>query len=168
MKSPLIIDRPDLQAWHQKVLFGTLTAAFWVGWMFLWLPLLTLLGWAFFGYRFHLHMITLDGYKGFLELLAVYALVIIGMGGALVLWATYNHLRFRGVDRRRLTEAPSTAVIAAQIKHPQEAIQAWRDYAILTVHHDAQGGILRVEPALALVRTPVDQPTAEAPQLRVA
>ena len=166
MKSPLIIDRPDLQAWHQKVLFGALTAAFWVGWMFLWLPLLTLLGWLFFGYRFHLHMIALDGYKGFLELLAVYALVIVGMGGALVLWATYNHLRFRGMDRRRMTEPPSTAVIAAMIQHPAEAIHAWRKQSILTVHHDARGGIMRVDPAIGLVERP-EMAAAETPPLRL-
>ncbi len=148
MKSPLIIDRPDLQAWQQKAVFGALTAAFWLAWVFLWLPLVTLLGWLFFGLRFQLQMIDLDGYKAFMNLLAIYCVVVGVMGGALILWATYNHLRFRGIDRRREMDAPTTMAMGAHINHPGTAIEAWRNHAIVTVYHDAQGGIQSVEPTL--------------------
>jgi len=146
MKSPLIIDRPDLQAWQQKAMFGALTAMFWMVWVFLWMPLITLLAWLFFGQRFQLHMFELDGYKTFMGLLAVYCLVICTMGGGLLLWAAYNYHRFRGIDRRRNTDVPSVSTLGDFIQHPSTEIDAWRSYSIMTVDHDIHGGIIQVRP----------------------
>lgn len=150
MKSPLIIDRPDLQVWQQKAMFGALTVLFWAIWVFLWMPLITLFAWLFFGQRFQFHMLELDGYKTFMGLLAVYCFVIGIMGGGLLLWATYNHLRFRGIDRRREMDVPSASAMGDHINHPSTAIDTWRSYAIVTVHHDDHGGITQVEPVTAI------------------
>jgi len=146
MRNPLIIDRPDLQAWQQKAVFGALTAVFWAAWVFLWLPLVTLIGWVFFGYQFQFHMIQLDGYEGFLNLLAVYALVIVAMGGALIAWAKYNHLRFRGVDRRRGFVPPSLDELAAMHMVSAATVAQWRTYSVMTVSHDDNGAITLVVP----------------------
>ncbi|APW36910.1 poly-beta-1,6-N-acetyl-D-glucosamine biosynthesis protein PgaD [Rhodoferax koreense] len=150
MKTPLIIERPDLQAWQQKALFSALTAAFWIAWVFLWLPLVTLGGWLFFGYQFRFHMVELNGYARFLNVLMVYAIVIAVMGGALMLWAVYNHIRFRGVDRRKETPPPTDHEMGDWARHPVEVMAQWREFSVMTVHHDAQGSICRVEPALNL------------------
>jgi biofilm PGA synthesis protein PgaD len=147
MKNPLIIDRPDRQAWEQKALFGALTAAFWVLWVFLWLPLATLLGWLFFGYQFQFHMVTLDGYQGFLNLLRIYALVILAMSGALILWAKYNHLRFRGMDRRKEIPPPTNDQLAALHHQSVQTIAQWQSYQVMTIHHDARGAITMVDSA---------------------
>ena len=164
MKSPLIIDRPDLQAWQQKAMFGAITAAFWLAWVVLWLPLITLLGWLFFGQRFQLQMIDMDGYKAFVNLLSIYCVVVGVMGGALILWATYNHLRFRGIDRRREVDAPTATAMGELINHPGDAIHTWRNYAIVTVHHDAQGGIQNVVPTLLQTTSPLAPPAG--PELK--
>jgi len=148
MKNPLIIDRPDLQAWQHKAIFGTLTAAFWVVWLVLWLPLATLLGWLFFGYQFQFHMIRLDGYQGFLKLLTIYAMVILAMSCLLIVWAKYNHLRFRGMDRRKWVAAPTVEQLAVLHQQSVDTIEQWRSYAVMTVHHDQRGTITRVVPAL--------------------
>ncbi len=164
-KPQLIIDRPDLQTWRQRAVFGALTAAFWVGWFVLWLPAITMAGWLFFGLRFKFHMIDLDGFSGFLGLLGVYALVITGMGGSLLLWAKYNHLRFRGVERRRDFPVPSLSDIAAAKGLSETAILEARRCQVMTVHHDDHGSILRVEdrsrpaaPAAAPPAAPADVP----------
>lgn len=148
MTTQLIIERPELQAWQQKAVFGVLTAAFWVAWFFLWLPLITLIGWFFFGYQFHFYMIKLEGYAEFLNVLAIYALVIVGMGGSLILWAMYNHARFRGMDRRKHAPTPSNAEIGAWAKQPAHVITHWQNCNVVTVHHDEKGAIERVEPAM--------------------
>lgn len=140
-----IIDRPDLQHPGQRTVSGVLTAMFWVLWVVLWLPLVTLAGWAFFGYRFHFQMISLEGYVGFVDVLGVYALIIAVLGGGLLLWAKYNHLRFRGVERRRGFEAPDTAALAAVHGQAEADLQRWQAQRILTVHHTADGCILRVD-----------------------
>ena len=146
MKNPLIIDRPDLQAWQQKAVFGALTAVFWAIWVFLWLPLVTLIGWIFFGYQFQFHMIRLEGYEGFLNLLAVYALVILAMNGALIGWAKYNHFRFRGVDRRKGFIAPTAEELAALHQVSSATIAQWQACSVMTVYHDDHGAIVRVVP----------------------
>lgn len=146
MKTPLIIDRPDLQPWQQKAVFSVATVAFWLLWFWLWLPLVTLAGWLFFGNRFGLHMIALDGYKGFLGTLAVYGVVILCMGGSLLLWAKYNHLRFRDLERRKSAPVPTLGEMSALLGHSENAIATWRAASVVTVHHDAHGGIQRVHP----------------------
>ena len=166
MKKPLIIERPDLQAWQQKAVFGALTAAFWVAWVFLWLPLITLLGWLFFGQRFRLHMIELNGYQHFLNVLAAYALVIAAMSGGLILWAMYNHFRFRGVDRRKEVSAPSNAEMGHWAQHPESVVARWREYAVMTVHHDPKGGIERVDYALNPRNFPAAPKSANEPHLK--
>lgn len=154
-KPQLIIDRPDLQTWRQRAVFGALTAAFWLVWFALWLPAITMAGWFFFGMRFQQHMIELEGYEGFLSLLGIYALVIAAMGGSLVLWAKYNHIRFRGVERRRDFPIPSAAEIARVHGLSEAAIQQARQHSIMTVHHDEHGAILRVDgQSLRLVAPP--------------
>ncbi len=140
-----VIERPDLQRAGQRTLSGVLTAMFWLLWVILWLPLITLAGWAFFGARFHFQMIALDGYVGFLDVLGLYALVIAGLGGSLLAWAKYNHLRFRGVDRRRGFQPPDTAALAAVHGQADADLERWRTQRIVTVHHRADGRILRVD-----------------------
>ena len=165
MKHPLIIDRPDLQAWEHKALFGALTAAFWLLWVFLWLPLVTLLGWLFFGYQFKFNMINLSGYQGFLDLLKIYALTILFMNGGLIAWAKYNHLRFRGVDRRKEVAPTSLQELAALHGQTVQTISYWQTCQVMTVHHDSQGVIESVEPhppSTATPGPPVPPPPANA------
>ena len=100
----------------------------------------------FFGYKFQFHMIRLEGYEGFLNLLAVYALVILAMNGALVGWAKYNHFRFRGVDRRKGFIAPTVEELAALHQVSSATIAQWQACSVLTVYHDDHGAIVRVVP----------------------
>jgi biofilm PGA synthesis protein PgaD len=166
MKTPLIIERPDLQAWQQKAVFGALTAVFWVVWVFLWLPLVTLLGWFFFGSRFQFHMIELNGYGQFLEVLGFYALVIGAMGGALIAWALYNDFRFRGVDRRKPAPPLSFADVGESSRHPPSVIARWRECAVMTVHLDADGNVHRVVPALTQRNMVAAEKSANEQRLR--
>ncbi len=145
LPQPLIIDRPDWQSGKQRAVFNVLTAAFWVLWVVLWLPLVTLLGWYFFGYQLHFHMIKLEGYVGFLDVLGIYALVILALSGCLLVWAKYNHLRFRGLDRRENTTAPSLDDLARIHGSTGDEVARWQASSIATVHHDADGRILRVD-----------------------
>lgn len=142
---PLIIERPDLQSGKRRAAFHVLTGLFWLLWVVLWLPLITLLAWAAFGYQFHFHMLKLEGYIGFLDVLRVYALVIALMGGGLMVWAKYNHLRFRGMDRREDVAPPSCAAVAQVHGRSADEVAQWQGLQIATVHHTDDGHILRVD-----------------------
>lgn len=145
MKNPLIIDRPDLQGWQQKAIFGALTATFWFVWLLLWLPLVTLLAWMFFGYQFQFQFVDREGYLGLLAMLTTYVTVVLVMGGSLIIWAKYNHLRFRGKDRRKGFVVPTIDELAVLYAQSVDTIERWRACAVVTVHHDEHGAIQRVE-----------------------
>jgi biofilm PGA synthesis protein PgaD len=81
--------------------------------------------------------------------LVLYAIVIAAMGGSLMLWAKYNHLRFRGMDRRKDGVAPSTADLAMLQGNSAIEIEEWQSSSAVTVHHDDAGRIIRIVPATA-------------------
>ncbi len=145
---PLIIDRPDLQSWPQRAISGVLTTVFWLLWLVLCLPLLTLMGWALFGWQFRVHMFDLGGLGGFFEILGTYAIVIVSMGSILLGWAKYNHLRFRGMDRRMAFPPVTPAAIAMALGHSEEDVLAWQEMRAVTVEHGGVGEIRTVTAAV--------------------
>lgn len=140
----LIIDRPDLQSWQQRLMSRTLTLVFWGLWFYLWLPVVTLAGWWLGIERFRFHMIALEGYVGFIDIVEIYLLIILALSAALIGWAKYNHIRFRGVERRRERAAVSIEAIAKQAGTSAHAVGDWRQARIAIVHHDDHGGIASV------------------------
>ncbi|MDX1762724.1 MAG: poly-beta-1,6-N-acetyl-D-glucosamine biosynthesis protein PgaD [bacterium] len=96
----LIIERPDLQTLWQKYSYGFFTALAWTIWLYLWLPLVSLIAWLFGVQVFYEHMILLGGYRGFLQLLTLYGSAVLFIAVVLIVWALSNQIRFRGKERR--------------------------------------------------------------------
>ena len=140
----LIIDRPDLQSWSQRAISGALTTFFWLLWLALWMPLLTLTGWAFFGWQFNVHMFDLGGIGGFVELISIYAAIIFLISFVLLTWAKYNHLRFRGMDRRKAFPSVTPAAIATMLGRSEESVLAWQQMRVVIVEHGEAGDIRAV------------------------
>lgn len=98
--TPPIINLPKRQGRGRRTFFQMLTAMAWVAYLYLWLPLVTLVAWAFgmrtaYGEMYQKQ----DAVEPFLLL----ALPMIALACAVVLlgWAEYNRARFAGEDRRR-------------------------------------------------------------------
>ena len=82
----------------------TLTALFWAAWLYLIMPLLSLLLW-FFGYRlFHEEMLVRGGYEALLAELGHYGLVTLAILLAVLLWMRWN-MRHYG-DHNKRTHQP--------------------------------------------------------------
>ncbi|HZP87726.1 MAG TPA: poly-beta-1,6-N-acetyl-D-glucosamine biosynthesis protein PgaD [Burkholderiales bacterium] len=144
--SELIIEDPELQTTGQKVLYATLTVVFWAVWIYLWLPLITLAGWAFGVQRFVDVMLVQDGWVTLRDVLAFYLITIAIMGGTLIVWATYNRVRFTGRERRVSTVAePSSVRLAKTLGAPESTVRGWQTEKCLCVTHDAQGRIGTIE-----------------------
>ncbi|MDP3334575.1 MAG: poly-beta-1,6-N-acetyl-D-glucosamine biosynthesis protein PgaD, partial [Methylococcaceae bacterium] len=60
----LIINTPSLQSIKQKYVSALFTFVFWVVWIFLWTPLVTLIGWILGVDLVIFQMIELGGYQG--------------------------------------------------------------------------------------------------------
>jgi biofilm PGA synthesis protein PgaD len=96
----LYIHRPTLQERRSRLLFRAVTVAAWGVYLYLWLPLATLLLW-WSASRLGVHElahtpehIDFDLFRVVAEAFAVAVLLMIG-------WAEYNRLRFQGIERRK-------------------------------------------------------------------
>lgn len=153
LKSPIIL-RDHLQSPQQKTLNGVLTVAFWAFWFYLWLPLLALLAWTLGMEQAYKYMIVLGGYHDVIRLLAIYSLIIVLLGGALVVWAAYNIHRFSGVEHRTGSPAVTPKEIARDFGMDQSSVELWQVARYLHVTHDDVGHIVNAEIPAAVARVP--------------
>lgn len=141
----LIIKNPALQSTGQKVLYGTITIAFWALWFYLWLPLIMLAGWGFGLHQFFDIMVVQRGLDSLREVLVFYLITIAVMGGALILWATYNWLRFSGKERRNAKQDEhSSPHVAKALGTRESVVLIWQNQKTLRVSHHPDGRISTV------------------------
>ena len=81
-------------------LLALLTVLFWGVWLYLVLPLVSLLLWAF-GVRFLVVQIRRGGYEALLGSLLTYGVVLLVLVGLLAFWITWNVVRYGGSSDRR-------------------------------------------------------------------
>jgi biofilm PGA synthesis protein PgaD len=81
-------------------LLALLTALFWGVWLYLLLPLVSLLFWAF-GVRFLVEQISQGGFEGLLGSLINYGVVLLVLVSLLALWIAWNVVRYGGSSDRR-------------------------------------------------------------------
>jgi biofilm PGA synthesis protein PgaD len=151
VKRPLIIERPDRQSSRQRWLYGMMTLGFWLLYIYLWLPLITLAGWTFGIWRGYDVFVLAEGFRAFRMLLVWYGLGIGVFTGSLVLWAGYNIARFRGIDRRQSALPLELGEQAAYYGVPAGALAVWREERILVVRHGGHGrlSVVTLQPAPA-------------------
>ncbi len=141
----LIIHHPEKQTVNQRWTLRLVTTVFWMFWVYLWLPLISLLAWIFGIHIFEYEMLERGGYQSLLDLLGIYFAVIFLMGGGLVAWAGYNILRFRGESERRKPGAAVT--MEAQAQHfnvDAGQLEQWRKSQKLIIDHGDNSQITRV------------------------
>lgn len=118
--------------------------AFWAFWIYLWLPLISLLAWFLGIYIFEHEMIELGGYRGLLAMLGTYGLVILLLGGCLIGWAVYNIGRFSQSAARRSTPHITTEEQAHHFNVDIKQLEQWRKSQRLMIEHDANSAITGV------------------------
>ena len=141
----LIINKPKWQRRRHRVLFGSLTAVFWVAWVYLWMPVLALAGWTLgvrVGYD---EMVVRGGFAGVVGLVKVYTLIIALLGGALLAWAYYNYFRFRGIERRRAFPRVTFANLSERYGIAPQMVEKWSHAKRLVVHHNDHGRVVWAE-----------------------
>ena len=142
----VIIDRPSLQSVRQRFVYGSVTLVFWVLWIYLWLPLLALLGWPLGIHIAYTEMVIRNGFTLLQGKLTDYAIAVSWLGGSLLVWAYYNLIRFHGSQRRQLRLPVSRAEQARYFRLEPAALETWADAKRLVVHHDADGRITGADP----------------------
>ena len=101
----LVIDRPELQTPMMRALYNALTVVMWSFYLYLLLPMATLVAWWVGFSAVYEEMVMRRGWEALVSLLGWYSVVILLIALAQVGWAVVNWARFRGKrDRRRVRE----------------------------------------------------------------
>lgn len=145
MKNPIIKYAGEPLTSRQRIVDGAVTFAFWVFWIYLWLPLLALFAWMLGVQQAYKYMIVLDGFRDVVRLLATYGMVIGLLGGTLIAWAVYNILRFGGIERRVLRPPITSVEIARDFGFDPIDVERWQDARTVQVTHDENGRIVHVD-----------------------
>jgi biofilm PGA synthesis protein PgaD len=107
--------------------------------------------WDFFIYCGHLLQWWLTGKSSqspdlkILHTLLIYAEAILCLGSALIGWAMYNLLRFRGKARRKSAPPVTSVDLAAFYGHPVNDIENWQKKRVLVMHHSENGQLISVD-----------------------
>ena len=141
----IIINRPELQSPLQRITTRGITFVFWVVWIYLWLPLISLVAWWVGIQLFREHMLDNDGYKTLFTDMHQYAIGIAIIAAALIGWARYNLIRFRDKDNRKASVQIDPATQATYFNIEPQKLSQWQVTKRLVIHHDKQGGITEVE-----------------------
>jgi len=141
----IIIERPELQSPLQRATTRGLTFVFWVVWIYLWLPVISLVAWLAGIELFRKYMIDNDGYKILFDDINWYAFIIVFSCIIFIGWARYNLLRFRDKESRK---NPFIVELAAYVRHfkigPQQLKQL-QAAKRLAIRHDKRGDITQID-----------------------
>ncbi|TVP77726.1 MAG: poly-beta-1,6-N-acetyl-D-glucosamine biosynthesis protein PgaD [Gemmatimonadales bacterium] len=143
-ETELIFDRPELQARRHRWAYTTLTLIAWVVWMYLWLPLITLLAW-YFGIRALIREAVIPDPGTVLSIAAIYLLVVAILGGILIGWSRYNLRRFGGKDRRKEARGVPASEVAAHFGIREDTLADMRAGRSLVLSHSPGGRVSGVE-----------------------
>ncbi len=141
----LVIERPDLQSPLQRTTTGVLTFIFWLFWIYLWLPLISLVAWGLGIQLFYDNFIDNEGYQLLITQWKWYVFVLALIVFLLIGWARYNLLRFRDKERRKKPMPVDLVTHARDFKIDASRLAVWLSAKHLVIHHDEHGIINRVE-----------------------
>ena len=137
----MIIDRPELQSNVHRYGWGLITFIFWLFYVYLWLPLITLAAWWVGAELFNIHFIKLDGYSGLHDKLGLYGAIIFTISAILIGWAKIEHLRFKDKPRRKGSVAVTDKEIAKKYNLQESQLAHLRLEKSVIVHFSDRGTI---------------------------
>ena len=129
---PRVINNSDKLSTSHRVFWGGVTGVFWLLYLYLWLPLITLAMWLL-GVNNALVELYIPQGKVDAYLLVTLPLIALVCAVVLSTWAEYNRQRFQGVDRRRGSERVEIEMIARSLGAVAEVAAGMRDGKHMTL-----------------------------------
>lgn len=142
----LIISVPKLQSLRKRFASALLTLIFWAIWLYLWIPLITLIGWLLGFDSVYFQMIELKGLNTLVDRLGLFAAAIALLALTLGSWALYNFLRFRGADYRKPFPPVSDQELSAFFKVEKKKLLNAKNSRFITVRFTDEGQISELVP----------------------
>lgn len=143
----LIIEKPLLSPLPNRIGWMFFTALFWMVWIYLWMPLITLFFW-WFGFslfdKYFLHS-TINESSDIKRMFFIYLLIVIALGGSLLTWAGTEFMRFHYLHRRNKPLPVDAKELANLIQIPTDKMAELSLARRMTAHHDENGKFLYAE-----------------------
>ena len=123
--------------------FALLTVFFWAGWIYLVLPLVSVLLWAF-GVRFFMEQIRQGGFEGLLASLIAYSTVLLVIVSLLAFWIAWNVVRYGGDSDRRTVKREEVPdwVVRGAFRLEDSLLTVLRDKRLVRVDFDGDGVVV--------------------------
>lgn len=122
-----------------------LTLFMWGIYIYLWIPLITLTAWLLGFERFYAVMVSYGGFAVALDLLDLYALMIIGIVICILSWSGFNYYRFHGRERRYASPVTDLGAFSEHFGLPEAAVEYARGSRRMQIELDEMGNILKIE-----------------------
>ncbi len=145
MNRDLLINEPELQTLHHKLGDTVITAVMWGIYLYLWLPLISLVAWLFGIQLFYHELIEAGGYLELLDRIALYATVIPVILVVIFSWSLSNQRRFRGQERRNAVSEISPAEMTAFFDVTAAEFERLRDASRIVIAIDENGNIEHID-----------------------
>ena len=145
MSRDLLINEPQLQSLQHKLGDTVLTAAMWGIYLYLWLPLVSLVAWLFGIQLFYHELIEAGGYLELLDKVALYATVIPAIFVVIISWSVSNQRRFRGQERRNEVSEISPAEMTAFFDVTTGEFERLRAASRIVIAIDENGRIEHID-----------------------
>lgn len=137
-----LIQKPGIQRPLPRTLWGVVTGAFWLVYLYLWMPVLTLVLWLL-GIRTVASELYLRTHEVDPFLMLILPATAGGVVALLLVWAEYNRWRFAGRDAERRSRLADVSLdeVAKSLGASAEVAQALNAGRISVLHMDPQHAI---------------------------
>jgi biofilm PGA synthesis protein PgaD len=130
---------PEELTTRERARDALITAVLWAAYLYLWVPLVSLLAWAM-GFEFAYEvMVRAGGASDLLPILLEYAVVVSVIFSAFTIWSVSNRLRFRHLSRRTRRVPVADEALAEYFRIPISQIAAMRSRQVIHVGIDDEG-----------------------------
>ena len=134
----MYFEAPEEMTPPQRARDAIVTALLWAVYLYLWVPLISLLAWAL-GFEFAYDvMVRAGGARDLLPILLEYAVVISMILSAFTIWSVSNRLRFKNLSRRSRRQPVSDDALSEYWGLPLGQIRSMRAHQIIRVSFDAE------------------------------
>ncbi len=144
--NPPLIEKPESINRARRSVAGAVTAAGWLVYAWLWVPLLTLLAWVI-GIRTAWQRLYLEQNAVDPFILAALPVIALVCGLLLIGWAEYNRTRFADADKRRRRKDVDEEAVTERLGAPPEVADALRSNRVVTVSLDAAAQPILARPS---------------------
>lgn len=138
-QSNMHFEAPEQLTRQDRARDTIITAVLWAVYLYLWVPLVSLLAWAL-GFEFAYDvMVRAGGARDLLPILLDYAVVVAIIFSAFTLWSVSNRLRFKHLTRRSRRDPVPDEALADYFRVPVSQIATMRARQVLRISVDSDG-----------------------------